>query len=115
MIPVAAPITSAVAAPKALTLVRLVLKSVSNPVEEEARVGFAPSTLTVVALGKVKVALLIVAMPVAAPITSAVAAPAKFILVAVPLIRLNVVAVVVASPPLIATSPVNVRVSVFDT
>ena len=53
-------------------------------------------------------ALLIVAVPVAAPILTVVPAPAKFTVVAVALTKLNVVAVVVMSPPLTAKSPVSV-------
>jgi hypothetical protein len=87
-IPVAAPIPIAVAAPKALTVVKFVLNNDNVPVELLTNDGLAPLTFTDVALAKVTVALLIVAVPVAAPIPIAVAAPAKFKVVAVVLIKL---------------------------
>jgi hypothetical protein len=49
--------------------------------------------------------LLIVVVPVDAPIERVVAAPARFRVVTVVLRRLKVVAVEVRSPPLIARSP----------
>ena len=48
-------------------------------------------------------------VPVAAPILTAVPAPARLTVVAVPFTKLNVVAVVVKSPPLTATSPVTFK------
>ena len=51
--------------------------------------------------------MLNVTVPVAAPMLIVVAAPARFTVVASVLIKLNVVAVVVKSPPLTAKSPVN--------
>ena len=50
-------------------------------------------------------ALRIVVVPVVEPIVIAVPAPAKFTVVALALIKLNVEAVVVMSPPLTARSP----------
>ena len=52
-------------------------------------------------------ALLTEVVPVAAPISIAVAAPPMLSVVAVALTKLNVVAVVVISPPLTARSPVR--------
>ena len=76
------PILIRVAAPNALTVVRFVLNSVSVPVDDEASVGFAPFTFTVVALVRVSVALPIVAVPVAAPRARVVAAPKALTVVA---------------------------------
>ncbi len=60
--------------------------------------------------------LLIVVVPVFAPIERVVAAPAKFTVAAVALIKLNVGEVVVRSPPFNAKSPAEVifPVSVED-
>ena len=55
------------------------------------------------------VGLLIVAVPVVAPILIAVAAPKALTVVAVESIRLNVEAVVVMSPPLTPKSPDRVK------
>ena len=55
------------------------------------------------------------AMPLVAPITIEVAAPPKFIFVALALIKLKIVEDVVASPPLMAISPVRANVSVLET
>lgn len=78
--PVDAPIATVVAAPNALTVNKLVLNSVNVPVLELATVGLTPLMFKVVALPNVTVALLIVVVPVAAPIATAVAAPNAFTL-----------------------------------
>jgi hypothetical protein len=89
-VPVLAPKFIAVAAPKAFTVVRLVLNKVNVPVEVPATVGLAPFILNVVALLNVTVAFAIVAVPVAAPMVNVVAAPANEMLVDVVLNNVNV-------------------------
>jgi hypothetical protein len=74
-VPVAAPIVNAVAAPKALTVVLLVLNKVTVPVVDAWIVGALPLILTTVAFVNVAVVLPTVNVPVAAPIVKAVAAP----------------------------------------
>jgi hypothetical protein len=103
-VPVAAPTAIVVAAPNAFTVVALVLKTVAVPVA----VVVISAPLTARSPVTTVLALLIVAVPVAAPILTVVPAPAKFTVVAVALTKLNVVAVVVMSPPLTAKSPVSV-------
>ena len=106
---VALPILTVVAAPNAVAVVRLVLKNVSVPVLVPAKVGFAPLTLTVVAVDNVIVGFLIVVVPVVAPIVIAVPAPNKLPVVAVVLAILNVAVLTVKSPPSILTSPSTSR------
>ena len=89
-VPVAAPILIAVAAPKALTVVLLVLKSVTVPVVEAWITGALPLMLKAVALLKVTVVFLIVAVPVVAPNVIAVAAPKAFTVVLLVLNRVTV-------------------------
>jgi hypothetical protein len=72
-----------VAALNALTVNKLVLNNVSVPVLVLDRVGLTPLTFIAVALPSVSVTLLILAVPVAAPIDNVVAAPAKLTVVAV--------------------------------
>src|SRR5579884_1964291 len=68
-------------------------------------VAKAEAALMAVAFGRAKVALLIVAVPVAAPKAKVVAAPPTLTVVAFVLNRLPVVLVVVTEPPLAATFP----------
>ena len=68
----------------------------------------APAALMRVAFGSDSVALLIVVVPLLAPMFTAVAALPKLIVVAVPLTKLKVVAEVVKLPPFSARFPVNV-------
>ena len=65
-----------VAALNAATVNKLVLNKVNVPLLELASVGLVPFMFTVVALPNVTVVLLILAVPVAAPIDTVVALPA---------------------------------------
>ena len=76
-----------VAAPPRLRVVALVLNTEAVPVLLVAMDGLAPFRLSAVALVPVIVGLPIVKVPEAAPMFSAVAAPAKFIVVATVLKR----------------------------
>ena len=102
---VALPMLTAVAAPNKLPVNTFVLNIDPVPVLDVTMLGLAPFMLNVVALVPVIVGLPIVSVPVAAPIPSAVAAPAKFIVVAVVLARLNELVDTVKSPPSMFTSP----------
>lgn len=85
------PNVTAVAEPKAFTVDRFVLKSVSVPVELVAMVGLAPFMFSVVAFESVTVAFATVAVPVDEPKFNDVAAPKAFTVVAFVLKTLNVV------------------------
>ena len=85
-----------------------VLKTLAVPFELVTILGLAPFMLNEVALVPVMVVFPIVNVPVAAPIPIVVAAPAKLTVVAVLFKILNVVAVVVKSPPFTSTSNENV-------
>src|SRR5579884_1888200 len=80
--------------------------------DAESMVAKAEAALMAVAFGKDKVAFLIEAVPVAAPIVKVVAAPPTLSVVAVALNRLPVVAVVVIEPPLTARLPAVVTLPV---
>ena len=102
VVPVAAPISSAVAAPPMLRVVAVVLarlKVVVDTVRSPPSMFRSPSTSRL---------LLMLVVPVTAPISTKVPAPAKLTVVAVALSRLKVAAEVVRSPPLTARSPVMV-------
>ena len=80
--PVVAPKTTAVAAPNALILVKLVLNKDNVPVLDPDIVGLTPLILKVVALGNDTVVFLTVVIPVVAPITRSVEAPKALTVVA---------------------------------
>src|SRR5437879_4645339 len=73
-----------------------------------SKFAVAAVALIAVAFGNESVALLIVAVPVAAPSASVVAAPPMFTVVAPVLKRLPVVFVVESVPPFAAMLPVTV-------
>ena len=108
-VPVAAPIVRAVAAPKALTVVLLVLNKVTVPVVDAWITGSFPLMFNTVAFPKVAVVLLMFTVPVLDPREKVVAAVNALTVVDVPVNILNVVAVDVKSPPFKATSPCMVR------
>ena len=94
VMPVVAPNNILVPSPNTLALVTVELKRLSDAVllvTSPPSIFKSPSRSTVV--------LRMVAIPVVAPITSAVAAPKALILVAVAFNRLNAVRFVVISPP----------------
>ena len=102
---VVAPITTLEAPPAKLTVVALAfirLNVVAVVVRSPPRTAKSKSTVKL---------LLTLVVPVAAPISIAVAAPAKFTVVAVPFTRLNVVWFVAMSPPLTFKSPFSVTVA----
>jgi len=101
VVPVAAPSSKVVAAPNALTVVAVVLAKLNVVVDT---VRSPPSILTSPSTSKL---LLILVVPVLAPILISVPSPAKLTIGAFALIKLNVPAVVVRSPPLTARSPWN--------
>ena len=85
VVPVLAPILTAVAAPNKLPVVAVVLAKLNVVV---LTVKSPPSMLTSPSTSKL---LLMFVVPVAAPISNVVAAPAKFTVVAVALTKLKVV------------------------
>jgi len=92
-----------VAAPNAFTVVAFVFAKLNVVVDT---VRSPPSMLTSPSTSKL---LLILVVPVAAPISIVVAAPAKFTVVALVFARLKVVVDTVRSPPSILTSPSTSR------
>jgi len=108
-VPVVAPNVNAVAAPKAFTVVLLVLKSVIVPVVDAWITGLLPSMLNTVAFPNVAVVLLTVKVPELAPKANAVAAVKAFTVVEVEVSMLKDEAVEVMSPPLTAKSPLTVK------
>ena len=106
-LPVRVDVLSIVSVPLAWILPELEMETpvvpYPPPITAESIVVTAPAALIAVAFGKLKVALLIVAVPVAAPKARVVAAPPMFKVVAPVLNRLPVVLVVVTEPPLTAT------------
>ena len=103
VVPVAAPILTAVPAPAKFTVVAVVF----NKLNVTTLVVMSPP-LTARSPDIAVLALLIVVVPVAAPILTVVPAPNKLPVVAVALNTVAVVEVVVISPPLTAKSPVKV-------
>ena len=99
VVPVAAPSSSVVAAPPMFSVVAVVFARLNVVVET---VRSPPSIFTSPSTSK---SLLIFVVPVAAPISKVVAAPAKLTVVAVVFTRLKVVVETVKSPPSIFTSP----------
>ena len=97
----AEPILTVVAAPKALTVVALVLNTVAVPVV----VVVISAPLTAKSPVTTVLALRIVVVPVTAPIVTSVPAPAKLTVVAVVLAKLNVEVLTIKSPPSIVMSP----------
>ena len=95
VVPVAAPIETVVPAPAIFTVVAFVLNNVAVPVA----VVVISAPFTAKSPVTTVLALRIVVVPVTAPIVIAVPAPNKLPVVAVVLIRLNVVWLVVISPP----------------
>ena len=117
--PLAPMFTAVVAAPNKLPVKALVLKTDAVPVEVVAIAGLAPLMFRVVRLAKVTVGLLMVAVPVEAPMLNVVAAPPMFKVVALALNRAAVVPVVVravlvpllmAMLPAVASEPVKLAV-----
>jgi hypothetical protein len=106
-VPVVAPMVSVVAAPNALTVVAVVSAKLNVVL---VTTKFSPSIETLPSTSKL---LLIFVVPVAAPNSKVVAAVNAFTVAAFAVSRLNVVAVVVKSPPLIATSPLAIKFPVL--
>ena len=103
VVPVAAPMFNVVAAPNRLPVVAFVLARLNVAVET---IKSPPSIVISPSTSKL---LLMLVVPVAAPISIVVAAPAKLTVVAVVLARLNVAVDTVKSPPSILTSPSTSR------
>jgi hypothetical protein len=114
-VPVDAPIAIVVAAPKALTVVLLVLNNVTVPVVDAWITGALPLMFTTVAFANVAVVFLMVAVPVVAPKVNAVAAPKAFTVATFVLNSVNVPVVeaaMVGSLPLMFTFVAFVSVAV---
>jgi hypothetical protein len=102
IVPVLAPTANVEAAPNAFKVVAVVfnkLNVVWLVVMSPPRTSKSKSTCKL---------FFTLVVPVAAPMLTAVPAPAKFTVAAVAFIKLNVAEVVVMSPPLTAKSPVSV-------
>ena len=100
VVPVPAPTAMVVPAPPKFIVVAVVLAKLNVDV---LTVKSPPSILTSPSTSKL---LLMLVVPVAAPSSNVVAAPNALTVAAVAFSKLNVVAVVVISPPLTARSPV---------